>query len=378
MRQIFKYPDEVTSVKQLKPISLSDLVKELCNYLRDNDLWSKKVNEKDFETYLVTKLKVTQPYMLSYKITNVGLMVGSLKSAQRLYGDALKDARALLSADFTTVFVNEKTFFFNQLNIRLAAYKNHEAQLTAMCLDPASRASNQALIDCLQAQTVSRLGYLSATSTDIISEFLFLFENLMNKADFDYIKEFLNELKSHQFLRDCFQLCICLGKHDLDLCLLEMNANKKADSKNSAKYTRVLKNLFNFIMDTKHPTANWSNAQSKEFLKSLSFLNQTLNERNLKLVPVSYKTFGENDASNDGDSDVIIIDENDYEDGKPSSKQAVTSTPLRIDWEKLATGLESFIRSKLEANSVLNFEQLVKLEKHMISLANIKSDDKSE
>ena len=119
VRQIFKYPDEISSIKQLKPQSLNEILNKLCAYLRENDLWSKRVSERDFEVYLLQTCKTDLPYMLSYKITNVGLMIGSLKSVQRLYSQSLSKARDMLSNDFINLFENEKTYLFNQLNDRL-------------------------------------------------------------------------------------------------------------------------------------------------------------------------------------------------------------------------------------------------------------------
>jgi hypothetical protein len=119
VRQIFGYPEEITSMKQLRPLKLSEVIRDLCNYLKNNELWSKKVHEKEFETYLLKTYKTDFAYVLSYKISNIGLMVGSLKSVQRLYSDSLKNVRETLTNEFVTMFENEKKFLFNQLNDRL-------------------------------------------------------------------------------------------------------------------------------------------------------------------------------------------------------------------------------------------------------------------
>lgn len=202
---------------------------------------------------------------------------------------------------------------------------------------------------------------------DIIADFLVLFEKLMNKSDFDYIREFLDELKRCQFLRDCFQLCICLGKSDLDLCLNQMNVHKKIDPKNNGKYVRVLKNLFNFIIEPRQ----LRNGSSKEFLKMLSFMNDSLKERNLKLVPISYKTFKESENQNDDDyedGDIIKFED----DNQSFSNESLDPTRhIPVDWDAI-NGLDSFLNEKLEANSVINFEQLIKLENFLLSLT--KSD----
>ena len=227
-------------------------------------------------------------------------------------------------------------------------------------MDPRSKSDNQALVDCLKAQANSRLSYLSSNSIDIIADFLGLFENLMNRSDFDYIRDFLNELKNCQFLRDCFQLCICLGKNDLDLCLNQLNANKKTDPKSNGRYTKVLKNLFNFIIDSNHPANSF---RKKDFLKSLSFLDEILKDRNLKLVQISYKTFKDNENDTDDDAEV--------EEEESNAKVHNGNQHTKIDWQALSKDLDVFITTKLDPNSVLNFEQLIKLERHLTSIANI-------
>ena len=233
-------------------------------------------------------------------------------------------------------------------------------------MDPATKSDGQALLDCLRGQTNSRLSYLSTSSMDIIADFLVLFEKLMNKSDFDYIRDFLDELRRCQFLRDCFQLCICLGKSDLELCLTEMNAHKRLDSKNNGKYVRVLKNLFNFIIEPRQ----LRNGTSKEFLKALSFMNDSLKERNLKIVPISYKTFKEND--NESDDDYEEGDMIKFEDDKENmqSNSLGSNKYFKVDWGAI-NGLDSFLNEKLEANSVISFQQLIKLERFLLSLAKI-------
>jgi len=245
-------------------------------------------------------------------------------------------------------------------------YNQHEEALTAACLDPATKSDSQALLDCLKGQVNSRLNYLSTSSMDIIADFLVLFEKLMNKSDFDYICEFLGELKRCQFLRDCFQLCICLGKSDLDLCLSQMNVHKKIDPKNYGKYVRVLKMLFNFIIEPRQ----FRNSNNKEFFKNLSFMNESLKDRNLKLVPITYKTFKESGDDNDDDyedNDIIKIDD-DCEIVQDNVNDS--NKYMNVDWSA-SNGLDTFINEKLEANSVLNFEQLIKLERYLLSLSKV-------
>ena len=43
---------------------------------------------------------------------------------------------------------------------------------------------------------------------------------------------------------------------------------------------------------------------------------------------------------------------------------------MNVDWSA-SNGLDTFINEKLEANSVLNFEQLIKLERYLLSLSKV-------
>ena len=100
-------------------------------------------------------------------------------------------------------------------------------------------------------------------------------------------------------------------------------------------------------------------------------MNDSLKERNLKLVPISYKTFKESENQNDDDyedGDIIKFED----DNQSFSNESLDPTrPISVDWDAI-NGLDSFLNEKLEANSVINFEQLIKLENFLLSLT--KSD----
>lgn len=51
IRQVFNVPDDVTTLRQLKAIRGSELIKHLISYLQDNELWSKKSNKQTLRLF---------------------------------------------------------------------------------------------------------------------------------------------------------------------------------------------------------------------------------------------------------------------------------------------------------------------------------------
>jgi hypothetical protein len=93
IRQLFKIADNVTSIRQLKPIKLIDVMKNLHSFLEENSFWSKKVKDNEFEKYLVERYKVNSINDLCVKINNIGLLVGTIKSVQHIYSNSLKNGK---------------------------------------------------------------------------------------------------------------------------------------------------------------------------------------------------------------------------------------------------------------------------------------------
>jgi acyl carrier protein len=186
VRQIMRIPDDVTSIRQLKPITGVDLCRHLVNYLRENELWSKKVKESEFEVYLLEKTKVKNAWMLGYRIANVGNLIGALKSIQHLYAESMREIRTQLGDEMKVTFENEKRWIVKQLNDRFTSVKDPSAQTS--------------------------LKFLEADSIDFIDGFIGLFKKMLNPEEFKFVDDFLLVLKESVYLRDCFQLAICLGK----------------------------------------------------------------------------------------------------------------------------------------------------------------------
>lgn len=186
VRQIFNLPSDVVSAKQLKPISGSELCKHLINYLREKEMWSKRIKDSDFEPYLWSKMKVSSQWVLAYRFFNIGQLVGSLKNVQHIYAESLKGVRASFETEFNVMFTNEKKWVLKQLTDRLAVAKENRSVQSA-------------------------LRYLETDSIDVIENLLGVFFKLLNKAEYKCIDEFLTTLKESVYLRDCFQLAICIG-----------------------------------------------------------------------------------------------------------------------------------------------------------------------
>lgn len=186
VRQIFNLPSDVVSDKQLKPISGAELCKHLVNYLREKEMWSKKIKESDFEPYLWSKMKVNCQWVLAYRFFNIGQLVGSLKNVQHIYAESMKGVRASFETEFNVMFTNEKKWVLKQLTDRLAVAKDNRSVHSA-------------------------LRYFETDSIDVIENLLGVFFKLLNKAEYKCIDEFLTTLKESVYLRDCFQLAICIG-----------------------------------------------------------------------------------------------------------------------------------------------------------------------
>ena len=93
VRQLFKIADNITSIRQLKPIKLIDVMKNLHSFLEENNFWSKKVKDNEFERYLIEKYKVNTIHDLCVKINNIGLLVGTIKSVQHVYSNSIKNGK---------------------------------------------------------------------------------------------------------------------------------------------------------------------------------------------------------------------------------------------------------------------------------------------
>lgn len=106
VREIFKVPDEIRTVEQMKPLKLSSLFKHMEAFLKENNLWAeRKVKQEDFERYLVTKLKVKSTAYLGVKINSIAQLIGSIKNVQYSYGDIFRDIKLKLG-NFYIMFVN--------------------------------------------------------------------------------------------------------------------------------------------------------------------------------------------------------------------------------------------------------------------------------
>lgn len=273
--------------------------------------------------------------MLAVKIMNIGMLIGSLKTVQHLYSDSMREIKQNVDTEFKIVFQNEKTWLFKKLNEKLLMYQTRQ--------DSDDNST--------QLQIKSSLSYLKSNSIDIVGDLLGLFEKLLDKGEYYYMNDFLTLLKESQYLRDCFQLAICLGKHDLNVCLKQIEAGLSDDENEFyVKYKSLLKRLFFLIIDTKSK----SNREVKRFL------NKYLRDRNLKIVNLTYKQFDEDDTKNGVDDFSYNYDEEEYvnndsiliDDKEPSHQSS-------IDYD---ARLADFINSKIEQNSRLTYEHLIKIE----------------
>jgi predicted component of type VI protein secretion system len=186
VRRVFHIDDEITSMKQLKAVRASEVLKTLVSYLRENDMWNERVRLADFEAYLCQKSGVKTMRSLGVKISNIGMLIGSLKTVQHLYSESLKTVRQSIDDDFKRLFENEKTWLHKQLLDRLGLYRERFQE----------GAGGQ-----LVQQYQSSLDYLKMDSIDVVQDLLGLYEKLFDRNDLNNIKPFFNALKNTGFLR---------------------------------------------------------------------------------------------------------------------------------------------------------------------------------
>ncbi|RNA18989.1 hypothetical protein BpHYR1_038870 [Brachionus plicatilis] len=292
VRRIFKIPDQVTDKDEMKLITGSELLKYLVSYLRDNDLWSVKVKPADFEGYLIKKLKVQRIQDLGVRIINLGIIIGALKTVQHLYSENLKSVKLELESEISDFYKNEKMY----LSKKLEKFSSNER-------------------------------YLHSDSTQVVCELLGLFENLLDKNEYYYINDFLGLIKESSYLRDCFQLAISLGKHELNTVISDIE-NKISDPDSTDfyhKYKTLLRRIFCLIVD--------KNSKNNRELKRI--FNKFLREKGLKVVDFGHKKFTESESEPD--------------------EQPVN----------LQSKLEEFLEQKFEKNSTITLNHLKKIESHL-------------
>ena len=135
----------------------------------------------------------------------------------------------------------------------------------------------------------SRSQYASMQSFALIEDFLGLFDKFYAETENDYVKPFLKQVQENDYLRDSFQLAICLGKYDIDSCLKQIEENKNNSEDftfdeqfhRNQLYNGLLKRVFFLIIDTKKRQG--SNKEVKRLL------NTFLKEKSLRIVSSSYK-----------------------------------------------------------------------------------------
>ena len=294
VRRIFQIPDHVNDKDQLKLITGSEMLKYLVTYLRDNDLWSVKVKPTEFEDYLVKKLKVQRIQDLGVKIINLGIIIGSLKTVQHLYSENLKNVKLELETQINDYYTNEKIFLLKKLE---------------------NFSSNER--------------YLNTDSVQVICELLKLFENLLDKNEYYYINDFLSLIKESSYLRDCFQLAISLGKHDINQVISQTEDRiSDPDCKDFYhKYKALLRRLFCLIVE--------KNCKNNRDIKKV--FNKFFRDKGLKIVDLGHKKFAESESEPDDQT------------------------------ENFQSKLEEFLIRKFDKNSTINLNHLKKIESFVYS-----------
>jgi len=219
IRQIFNLTEEIRSIEQMSPIRLISMLKHLENYLNENDLWSKKIKQVDFEAYLMNKLKVNSLSLLGIKINNIGMLIGSIKNVQYCYGQTLNEVKLKLADDWSQLLEKEKKILIKNLDEKFKSiYVNKKSSII------------------------------------LIDDLIGCFEKLFNKIEMNNISSFLRTIQQTSYLRDCFQLAICFGNNEIDKVLNEMKQHKEMDydqmyTPGNYCYFSFMKRIFNLVFD---------------------------------------------------------------------------------------------------------------------------------
>lgn len=283
-----------------------------------------------------------------------------------------------LGEELNQILTQEKKYLLKYLSEKLTQLKSNSG----------SHIDMKALI-----QTNSRLQYASMESWSLVEDFLGLFDKFFSETENDFVRPFLKQVQETDYLRDSFQLAICLGRYDIDACLeqIEENKNNGEDFSFDEQYRRnqlyngLLKRVFFLIIDTK--SRQGSNKEVKRLLNSF------LKEKNLRIVSSSYKQI---DESNEKEEDYRQmgfdystlntgekskrsskrkrksrkpIDSSDESTEESSESEAdvdeKATSSKAVSTEVLTSRLVELVRSRFEPHSQATFEHLVRIEKEL-------------
>ena len=392
VRRIFNIPEHVQSLIQMKPIRFQEILKLLLDYLNDTQSWSSiRINQLDLENYLAEKENVNSIRMLGMKIINVGLLIGTIKSVQHLFSATLRENRQTLAAEYQQMQSAERENILRCLKQKFELYRSQ------------SESSDHKRIEIEYESNVS---YLSKDAVDVISELLEIFKSLLNKNEFDYVNDFLQLLKDSVYLRDVFQLAICMGVKNLFTSLDNLNRNVQHEHYHQPIEYDGDSGAENHVMDHHGDDDETAYKKSeffhkyRHFLERLffvlvekflhstkkikRFLNRFLKEKSLRIVESTYKRFNDKEKSSD-DS------ESDSEPMKPVNKRKGDQTLLHNpnvkrtrqndedqDVDQLKKNITDLL--DLKHRRINKIEDLLQIENqifdHKYSLINYLSDER--
>lgn len=200
---------------------------------------------------------------LGVKINNIRMIMGTLKSVSFLYAESMRGAKEALAVECAHRYEQERAQLSRLLSDRLM---HHRA-----CDDQAA----------MEVMTLgSRARCLERTSVNVVEDLLGIFKRLLNDTEMNYLGEFLETMGASDYLRNVFQLAICLSWHDLDLAMTRIKVDRREDALSTgefqARYDALLHKLFYIIFDAK------ASSSSTKSIKRL--LNRLLKDTKLRIV----------------------------------------------------------------------------------------------
>ncbi len=184
------------------------MFRHLRKYLDEKQLWSiKNIKINDFESYLMEKLSLDY---LPVRVNCLAIMIGVMKNVKRLYNDSYKKSEVSFSTELKRLFYSQRDMVKNELVKKLNEIE-HKREVDSQL-------------------------YLINMEPDYL-----LNELILNENDWEYIKDFIKTIKTHEYLKYIFSLALYMIKqNDLKHYLEKLNTNLS----NNNSHVNILKRVF--------------------------------------------------------------------------------------------------------------------------------------
>ena len=273
----------ITTGVQMKPLRFGELLRHLHAYLQESGAWSQRVQDEQFAAYLTTTCKCTYAE-LGVRLNNVGILVGTLKSVQHIYAEALRATKERLGAELMQLVENERALVVRRLGDKFAENCNNN----------------------------------STELATLIADFWSTLEKMVTGggkggggggADRSYVRYMINALyscsQSDVCLRDTLELAVSVCRSDVYASLARVRkhlaeAQQIGDATTNqgdvcGEYARMLRRLFQMLCEAAAGVGNDDECDGEEAEESRArtrnwnmkkWLNSWMHERGMRLQVV--------------------------------------------------------------------------------------------